>query len=134
MLILIALLLALIPAIAILYPFLRRQELATAVDDQESDSSDLSRRLDSAMSGLKNNELEHALGNLTEDDYRVLRRQYMDEAAAAMKAMDLQDQEEHDFLADLKDEVRSLRDGLSGEGDESLDSSEREPGPARTGD
>ncbi len=40
------------------------------------------------MDGLKNTELDWSIGNLTEDDYQLLREQYMTDAALALKAME----------------------------------------------
>ncbi len=109
MLVVIALLLALIPAIAVLYPFLRRRSVSTAVVDEGSTEAELARRWDAALSGLKNAELEHAIGNLAPTDYRWLREQYMTEAALVMKAMDLEVEQERDLLSAVRREVRSVR-------------------------
>ena len=62
MLVLIALLLALIPAIAIAYPFLRRG--GEWQDDEGAPMAELERRWDDALAGLRNAELEHAVGSL----------------------------------------------------------------------
>ncbi len=109
MLVLIALLLALIPAVAVLYPFLRRRSASRAAVDEGSTEAELVRRWDSALSGLKSAELEHAIGNLAETDYRSLREQYMTEAALVMKAMDLEQEQERDLLSSVRREVRSVR-------------------------
>ena len=92
MLVLIAVLLALIPAAAILYPFVFRRGMSTVFRDETSTYSELTRRWEAAIAGLKNTELEHAIGNLTQEDYHDLREQYMLEAANIMKAMELEDQ------------------------------------------
>ena len=117
MLVLIALLLALIPAVAILYPFLRKTEGPPLLQDEGSISSGLTRRWDAAVAGLKNTELEWAIGNLTEDDYRLLRDEYMTDAAMAMKAMDLEEQQERELLLTIDEDVRSVRErALGGDG------------------
>ena len=109
MLVLIALLLALIPAVAVLYPFLRRRSISRAVVDEGSTEAELARRWDAALSGLKSAELEYAIGNLAEADYRSLREQYMTEAALVMKAMDLGLEQERDLLSSVRREITSVR-------------------------
>ena len=91
MLVFIAILLALVPAVAILYPFVRRSRQATP-PDESSPQAELARRWDSALSGLQSAELEQSIGNLSTDDYEALRHRYMTEAALVMKAMDLEDE------------------------------------------
>lgn len=122
MLVLIAVLLALIPAAAILYPFVFRRGISNVFRDETSTYSELTRRWEAAIAGLKNTELEHAIGNLTQDDYRDLREQYMLEAANIMKAMELEDQQEEELLANVAKEVRVVREGIIGS---SLESDER---------
>ena len=114
MLVLIGALLVLIPMAAILYPFIRNQETAYAADDESSTQSELSRRWESAFAGIKTTELEHAIGNLAEDDYRLLREQYMTEAAKVMKAMELEEDQEQDLLAGIEREVREVRRRILG--------------------
>ena len=117
MLVLIAVLLALIPAVAIVYPFLRSRTDDLVFEDEASTYSALSMRWEAAVAGIKNTELEWAIGNLTEEDYRPLKEQYMTEAALVMKAMELEDQQEQELLADLEREVNQVRRRvLGGEG------------------
>ena len=116
MLILIAVLLALVPAIAILYPFVRRPHTAYMLDDGSLPQTELARRWEEALAGLRNAELELALGNLAEDDYRSLKEAYMTDAAIVMKAMDLEAQEESELLASIQQEVRRARDRAAGDG------------------
>ena len=113
MLVLIAVLLALIPAAAILYPFVFKKGISTVFRDETSTYSELTRRWEAAIAGLKNTELEHAIGNLTEDDYGDLREQYMLEAANIMKAMELEDQQEEELLANVASEVRAVRERIT---------------------
>ena len=89
MLVLTALLLALLPAVAILYPILRRRAAAQPVDDEAGPRADLVRRWDSALAGLRSTELDRAVGNLSGEDYDWLRDQYMTEAVVVMKALEL---------------------------------------------
>ena len=114
MLVLVAVLLALVPAIAVLYPFIRRPGVVTLFEDESSARSELLRRWDSAVAGIRATELDRAVGNLVEDDYRSLREEYMTEAALAMKAMDLEEQQEQDLLAGIEMEVRRVRRGVQG--------------------
>lgn len=109
MLVWIALLLALVPAAAILYPFLRRPGAGEPSLDESSLQADLERRWDAALVGLKNTELERALGNLTEEDYLWLRRQYMLEAAVVMRAMELEEEQERELASNIEREVREVR-------------------------
>ena len=113
MLVLIAVLLALIPAAAILYPFVFRRGISTVFRDETSTYSELTRRWEAAIAGLKNTELEHAIGNLTQEDYHDLREQYMLEAANIMKAMELEDQQEEELLANVAMEVRAVLERIT---------------------
>ena len=114
MLVLIAVLLALIPAVAILYPFLRRPGQALPREDESSAYAELSRRWEAVVAGLKNTELEHAIGNLAEKDYRWLTEQYMADAAVVMKALDLEEQQEREFQSALEAEVLDARGVVAG--------------------
>ncbi len=88
MLVLIGLALVLIPAVAILYPFLKRPGSLDLPGVDPTTPAELSRDWERAMDGLKNTELDWSIGNLTEDDYQLLREQYMTDAALALKAME----------------------------------------------
>ena len=92
MLILIAILLALVPAVAILYPILRGAEPDSRPSDS-ADREDLARRWQEALAGLNNADLEHSLGNVDDEDYAWLRERYMTEAALALKAIEKLDVE-----------------------------------------
>lgn len=109
MLILFAVLLALVPAVAILYPFLRRSGASDLLEDESSSQAELARRWEAAIAGLRSAELEHAIGNLSEEDYRWLREQYMTEAAVVMKAMELEEEQERELLASIQREVQQVR-------------------------
>ena len=109
MLVLIGLLLAIVPALFILWPFvvgLRRDEFDY---DEGAPQADLMRRWDAAVSGLASAELDHGLGNMTDSDYTTLRRQMMSEAASVMRDMELTADEEDRMLSALREEVRSVR-------------------------
>ena len=109
MLVLIAVLIALVPAAIVLYPLARRLGSDEFDDDESSVSAELTRRWESALAGLKAAELELSIGNLSDEDYRWLREQYTTEAALVMKAMDLEDQQQDELLARMKAEVDQAR-------------------------
>ena len=115
MLVLIAVLLALIPAVIIAYPFLRRGESAEWLDDESSPMATLQRRWEAALDGIRSAELEHAIGSLAEEDYRWLRRQYMREAAIVLRAMELEQEEEEALLTQIEAETRRVRARVLGE-------------------
>ena len=109
MLVLMGILLALVPAAFILWPFvfgLRRDEFDY---DEGAPQADLMRRWDAAVAGLANAELDHGLGNMTDGDYATVRRQLMSEAAAVMREMEVTGAEEQLMLSGLREEVRSVR-------------------------
>ena len=114
MLVLIAVLLALIPAVIIAYPFLRRGESSEWLDDESSPMATLQRRWEAALDGIRSAELEHAIGNLSEDDYRWLRRQYMREASVVMRSMELEHEEEETLLTQIEVESRRVRERVLG--------------------
>ncbi len=109
MLVFVAVLIALAPAIAILWPFVA----GTGRDEFEPDESalgaDLMRRWDAAVAGLRSAELEHAIGNLADGDYRLVRRQLMTEAAVVLKTMELEEAEEEQMLGAVRQEMRAVR-------------------------
>ena len=114
MFIIIALLIALIPAIAVLYPFIKGDAANEWLDDESSPTADLERRWDSAISGIKSAELEYSIGNLEEDDYTWLRQEYMREAALVMRSMELEEEQEAELLAAIEVEIRDVRERISG--------------------
>lgn len=117
MLILIVILLAIIPAVAILYPFLSRGVAARyAAEDETSAAAELSRRWDSAIAGLRNTDLEHAIGNLDDESYALLREQYVTEAALVMKAMDLEEQQEQALRDEMDNQSSEVRSRVLGDG------------------
>ena len=109
MLVLIAILLALLPAAAILYPFLRQREAGLEAEDESSPQVELARRWDAALEGLKSAELERAIGNLAQEDYLWLRQQYMAEATALLRALELEQQQEEDLLEGIEQELLEVR-------------------------
>ena len=113
--IVLALLLALIPAAVILYPLLRGLGRDEFAEDESSQAAEFARRWEAALEGLRNTELESAIGNLDEDDYRWLRRQYMVEAALVLKSMELESAQEREFLEEVEREVRRVRERALGQ-------------------
>ena len=109
MLVLIAFLLALVPAIAILYPILRGLGRNDVAEDEGSPQAELARRWDAALAGVRNTELERAIGNLAEEDYGWVKERYMTEAALVMKAMELEEAEEQELLSTIDQAVRDGR-------------------------
>ena len=114
MLVLVAVLIALVPAVIVLYPLARRLGSDEFDDDESSVTAELTRRWESALAGLKAAELELSIGNLSDEDYRWLREQYTTEAALVMKAMDLKDQQQEELLARMKAEVDRARERALG--------------------
>ena len=114
MLVLIAILLALIPAVVIFYPFLRGLGESELLEDEGSPQAELGRCWDSALAGLKNAELEWAIGNLSNEDYGWLKEEYMTKAALVMKAMELEEQEEQELLSDIDREMQKARHSVLG--------------------
>lgn len=129
MFILVALLIALIPAIAALYPFIKGNAANEWLDDESSPMADLERRWDSALSGIKSAELEYSIGNLEEDNYTWLRQEYMREAALVMRSMELEEEQEAELLAAIEVEIREVKERISGK-DAPPDDSQASQGPA----
>ena len=109
MLILIALILAAIPAVAVLYPFIMRGSSHEWLEDEGDPMAELERRWDAALAGLKNAELEFSIGNLDNEDYMWLRQQYMREAALVMRAMELEEEQEEELLARVEEQIQEVR-------------------------
>ena len=109
MLVTMALLLALVPALVILYPFLGKRARSRRLEDEGSSQAELSRRWDAAFAGLKGTELEWTIGNLAESDYSRLREQYMTEAALVMKAMKPKQKQERELGSAIRRRGRRAR-------------------------
>ena len=116
MLILVAVLLALIPTVFILWPFVAELRRSEFDYDEGAPQADLMRRWDSAVANLAGAELDHALGNLSDEDHAALRQRLMAEAAAIMQEMELADEEESRMLASLSEEVAATRARAEGDG------------------
>ena len=140
MIVTIAIILTVVPALLILWPFvmgLRRDEFEY---DEGAPQADLMRRWDAAVAGLASTELDHSLGNLSDEDYQGLRTRLLTEAADLMREMELSEEEEERMLAALSEEVRGVRARIEGgaetasegevvEDEPSLTTLARTPGP-----
>tara|TARA_B100001245_G_C22756597_1_gene366223 strand:+ start:210 stop:566 length:357 start_codon:yes stop_codon:yes gene_type:complete len=109
MLIFIVFILALIPALAILYPFLQSLGRHEIPQDESSRRADLDRRWDSALAGLKNADLDRSLGNLSDQDYQWIREQYINEASLIMKSIELEENQEERTSSHI-DPMNSISD------------------------
>ena len=121
MIVTIAIILTLVPALMIIWPFIlgpRRDEFEY---DEGAPQADLMRRWDAAVAGLASAELDHSLGNLSDHDYSGLRAQLMTEAADLMREMELSEDEEEQMLSGLREELLAVRSRIEGEGGESRD-------------
>ena len=118
MLVAIGILLAFVPAVFILWPFvvgLHRDEFDY---DEGAPQADLMRRWDAAVAGLASAELDHGLGNMTDGDYSTVRQQLMSEAASVMREMELTPDEEDLMLSSLREEVMSVRSRVQSQQEE----------------
>lgn len=115
MLIVITLVLVLIPTLAIMWPFVMGVSRDEFAEDESAPTADLMRRWDAAVAGLKSAELDHAIGNMADEDYRVVRRQLMTEAAVVLKTMELEEAEENEMLTAVRTEMQAVRARVVGE-------------------
>ena len=130
MLILISISLVAIPLIAILYPFLYIRNLGRVLDSEDDLREDFVRRWDVALTGLRNAELERAIGTLGENDYSELHDHYITEASIALKALDLKAFKEAELMAGIDQEIKNIREGFLGP-DSSKATSDDLPGDNR---
>ena len=121
MIILITILLVMVPATAILYPLLFKLGEDEFLGAEGSSDAELTRRWESALVGLKNTELESALGNLDDEDYMWLKQQYMNEAVLVLKSMRVEEEERRRFLSDVENEIQDLRVRILGPNTEAKD-------------
>lgn len=114
MLVLAAFLLALIPAVVIAYPLLRRAG-PSLLSDEDTRFAELASRWETAVAGLRSTELEWAIGNLAEKDREWLRERYMTDAALVLKEMELEEAEEQALMATVEREMERARAQAVGE-------------------
>ena len=130
MLILISISLVAIPLIAILYPFLHIRNLGQVLDSEDDLREDFVRRWDVALTGLRNAELERAIGTLGENDYSELHDHYITEASIALKILDLEAFKEAELMASIDQDMKKIREGFLGP-DSSKSTSDDLPGDNR---
>lgn len=112
MLIILAIGLVLIPACAILWPFVIGAHEGEF--DESNPGADLMRRWDSAVAGLQAAELDHAIGNLSDADYNSLRYELMSEAGVVLKTMEIGDRKETELFEAVNRELEKVRERIIG--------------------
>jgi predicted RNA-binding Zn-ribbon protein involved in translation (DUF1610 family) len=70
------------------WPLVSSARAAGRESDEASPLNDLISRQDAAYRAIKELDFEYQLGNLSESDYRGLRKRYRSEAAAALRELD----------------------------------------------
>lgn len=109
MLVTLAVIITIVPALIVLYPLIKRLGLTELMKDESSITAELNRRWDSIVAGLKTAELEMSIGNLSKDDYIWIKETYAQETAQIIQAMELQDEEEQELMASLEKEIRKAK-------------------------
>lgn len=102
MLELIVFILALIPAAAIVYPFVRKRSESNLLESSLLPDSELNTRWEESIAGIRNTDHEWSIGNLDEPDYRWLREQYTKEAVAVLREVDREEYAEQEFLKSIR--------------------------------
>ena len=106
MVVLISLILSIFPFILIIFPLIRKYSVSEFIPQDESSLfSDLERRWDSAIEGLRSTELERMVGNLHDQDYEWLKNIHLYEAALVLKALDLSEVEQNQLIDEVRNEV-----------------------------
>ena len=106
MVVLISLILSIFPFILIIFPLIRKYSVSEFIPQDESSLfSDLERRWDSSIEGLRSTELERMVGNLHDQDYEWLKNIHLYEAALVLKALDLSEIEQNQLIDEVRNEV-----------------------------
>ncbi|MBG54479.1 MAG: hypothetical protein CL795_01545 [Chloroflexi bacterium] len=106
MVVLISLILSIFPFVLIIFPLIRKYSVSELIPQDESSLfSDLERRWDSAIEGLRSTELERMVGNLHDQDYEWLKNIHLYEAALVLKALDLSEIEQNQLIDEVRNEV-----------------------------
>ena len=106
MVVLISLILSIFPFVLIIFPLIRKYSVSEFIPQDESSLfSDLERRWDSAIEGLRSTELERMVGNLHDQDYEWLKNIHLYEAALVLKALDLSEIEQNQLIDEVRNEV-----------------------------
>lgn len=98
MVVLVTIIICLVPAFLILYPFIKSVSSSYQPIDESSLFVELERRWESAIDGLRSAELEFEIGNLEQTDYEWLKATYTREAVFVLKTMDLSEHDEISLL------------------------------------
>ncbi len=114
MIVLTSSLMVLLVAAAILYPFVRRKQ-AMGELEEGSLQAELGYRWDGIVAGLRDAEMERAIGTLPEPEYQWVRQRYMAEAAVVLRAFDVEQLQEERLLASLEDTLRQARERSLGD-------------------
>lgn len=113
MITLIASIMSVLVLVIILYPFFFQRDHWEILENKSSPQN-LDTKWGNALAGIRNTELEHAIGALSEKDYQVLREIYFNEAAMIIKSMELQHDKERDLLNKIDVEVKRVRENFLG--------------------
>ena len=106
MVVLISLILSIFPFVLIIFPLIRKYSVSEFIPQDESSLfSDLERRWDSAIEGLRSTELERMVGNLHDQDYEWLKNIHLYEAALVLKVLDLSEIEQNQLIDEVRNEV-----------------------------
>ena len=107
MLVISSIVVTLIPISLILYIFFKKTSLHEFEKIRPDSNFQYRNQWDNAVQGLVNAEIEVAIGNLDQSDYEWIRTQYINEAAIALRSMELPKIQEDRMLKDLQKEVAS---------------------------
>ena len=101
MVVLVSIIICLVPALVVLYPLIKSVSSSHQLEDESSLFTELERRWESAIDGLRSADLELEIGNLEKIDYEWLKAAYTREAVLVLKAMDLAESDETSLLESL---------------------------------
>jgi len=89
MFVFLSIMICLLPAVAVIYPFIRRTHYKSVDIERESvRRRELEKRWEVALDELKNTEFDMEIGNLQEDDFKVIRFKQIEEAALLLRDME----------------------------------------------
>ncbi len=113
MTVLLSALMVLLVAGAIVYPLLRRRGEGPE-PEEGSRESELGYRWEGLVAGVRDAELERAMGTLSEEEYQQERQRYLEEAAALLQTAELERQQRQELLVGLEETARRERLRLLG--------------------
>lgn len=117
MTILLSTLMVLLVAGAMVYPFVRRRDSGPETEEGSADA-ELGYRWEGLVAGLRDAEMQRAMGTLSEEEYRQERQRTLEEAAALLQTAELERGRRQGLLADLEAGARRERQRLLGGADE----------------